>query len=60
VNITTAGTYNAGFRVASSHADSSVEMYVDGWATPVSTPQFVLKFPTDFVNINWINFAPMG
>lgn len=85
VNVNAASTYDAGFRVASSHADSSVLMYVDDGSTPVATvnipntgewPVFqtvsvpvtlpagthrlVLKFPTDFVNINWINFTPMG
>jgi len=36
VNVTTAGTYDAGFRVASSHASSSVQVYVDGGTTPVA------------------------
>jgi PKD repeat protein len=85
VNVSTAGTYDAGFRVASSHAGSSVQVYVDDRTTPVATvnvpntgdwPVFqtvsvpmvlpagqhrlVLKFPTDFVNINWITFALRG
>jgi len=37
MNIATAGTYDAGFRVASSHAGSSVQVYIDGGATPVAT-----------------------
>ena len=37
VNVSTAGTYDAGFRVASSHAGSSVQVYVDGSTTPVAT-----------------------
>jgi PKD repeat protein len=81
VNVSTAGTYTAGFRVASSHSGSSVLVYVDDGTTPVATvsvpntgdwPVFrtvsvpvtlpagqhrlVLKFPTDYVNINWISF----
>ena len=27
---------------------------------PAGTPRLVLKFPTDFANINWISFAPRG
>nr|WP_330217428.1 PKD domain-containing protein [Methanosphaerula palustris] len=82
VNVTTAGTYNAGFRVASSHSGSTVQVYVDDGTTPVATvsvpntgdwPAFqtvsmpvtlpagqhrlMLKFPTDYVNINWISFT---
>jgi PKD repeat protein len=82
VNVSTAGTYDAGFRVASSYTGSSVQVYVDAGTTPVATvtvpntgdwPVFrtvsvpvtlpagqhrlVLKFPTDYVNINWISFA---
>jgi PKD repeat protein len=85
VNVSTAGTYDAGFRVASSHAGSTVQVYVDDGTTPVATvsvpntgawPVFqtvsalvtlpagqhrlVLKFPTDYVNINWITFALRG
>ncbi|ACL16795.1 PKD domain-containing protein [Methanosphaerula palustris] len=85
VNVSTAGTYDAGFRVASTHSGSSVLVYVDNGTTPVATlnvpntgawpvfqtisvpvtlpagqHQFVLKFPTDFVNINWIRFALRG
>ena len=85
VNISTAGTYDAGFRVASSHTGSSVQVYVDNGTTPVATvnvpntgdwPIFrtvsmpvtlpagqhrlLLRFPTDFVNINWISFALRG
>ncbi|ACL17370.1 PKD domain-containing protein [Methanosphaerula palustris] len=37
VNVSTAGTYTAGFRVASSHTGSSVQMYVDDGTTPVAT-----------------------
>jgi len=37
VNISTAGTYDAGFRVASSHTGSSVQVYVDDGTTPVAT-----------------------
>ncbi|WP_330217427.1 PKD domain-containing protein [Methanosphaerula palustris] len=37
VNVSTAGTYDAGFRVASSHAGSTVQVYVDGGTTPVAT-----------------------
>ncbi|ACL17090.1 PKD domain-containing protein [Methanosphaerula palustris] len=36
VNINTAGTYTAGFRVASAHAGSSVQMYLDDGATPLA------------------------
>ncbi|WP_440950736.1 PKD domain-containing protein [Methanosphaerula subterraneus] len=36
VNVTTAGTYDAGFRVASSHAGSSVQVYLDDGTTPVA------------------------
>ncbi len=85
VNVSTAGTYDAGFRVASSYTGSSVQVYVDDGTTPVATvtvpntgdwPVFrtvsvpvtlpagqhrlVLKFPTDYVNINWISFAQRG
>jgi PKD repeat protein len=85
VNVNTAGTYDAGFRVASSHAGSTVQVYVDDGTTPVATVsvpntgdwpvfqtvsalvtlpagqhQLVLKFPTDYVNINWITFALRG
>jgi PKD repeat protein len=37
VNVSTTGTYNAGFRVASSHSGSSVQVYVDDGTTPVAT-----------------------
>ncbi|WP_052292252.1 PKD domain-containing protein [Methanosphaerula palustris] len=37
VNVSTAGTYNAGFRVASSHSGSSIQVYVDNGTTPVAT-----------------------
>ncbi|ACL17224.1 PKD domain-containing protein [Methanosphaerula palustris] len=37
VHVSTAGTYDAGFRVASSHAGSSVLVYVDDETTPVAT-----------------------
>ncbi|WP_440950166.1 PKD domain-containing protein [Methanosphaerula subterraneus] len=85
VDVSTAGTYDAGFRVASSHSGSTVRVYVDDDTTPVATvsipntgdwPVFQtvsvpvtlpagqhrlsLLFPTDYVNINWISFAPRG
>ena len=37
VNVSTAGTYDAGFRVSSSHAGSSVQVYVDSGTTPIAT-----------------------
>jgi PKD repeat protein len=37
VNVNTAGTYDAGFRVASSHAGSSVQVYLDDGTTPIAT-----------------------
>jgi PKD repeat protein len=37
VNVSTAGTYTAGFRVASSHSGSTVQVYVDDGTTPVAT-----------------------
>ncbi|WP_440951263.1 carbohydrate-binding protein [Methanosphaerula subterraneus] len=37
VNVDTAGTYDAGFRVASSHAGSSVRVYLDDGTTPIAT-----------------------
>jgi L-ascorbate metabolism protein UlaG (beta-lactamase superfamily) len=37
VNVSTAGTYTAGFRVASSHFGSTVQVYVDDGTTPVAT-----------------------
>ena len=37
VNVATAGTYDAGFRVASSHSGSSIQVYVDDGTTPVAT-----------------------
>jgi len=37
VNITTDGTYDAGFRVASSHSGSSVQVYFDDGTIPVAT-----------------------
>ncbi|WP_052292253.1 PKD domain-containing protein [Methanosphaerula palustris] len=37
VNVSTAGTYTAGFRVASSHSGSSIQVYVDDGTTPVAT-----------------------
>ncbi|WP_236610359.1 PKD domain-containing protein [Methanosphaerula palustris] len=37
VNINTAGTYTAGFRVASAHAGSSVQVYLDDGTTPIAT-----------------------
>ncbi|WP_440950380.1 PKD domain-containing protein [Methanosphaerula subterraneus] len=83
VNIGTAGTYDAGFRVASSHAGSSVQVYLDDGTTPVATVnvpntgdwlafqtvqvpvalpagqhRLKLAFPTDYANINWIDFTP--
>jgi hypothetical protein len=53
-----------GFRVASSHAGSSVQVYLDDDTTLVTLPagqhRLILAFPTDYVNINWISFAPRG
>jgi hypothetical protein len=56
-----------------THAGSSVQVYVDNGTTPVATGnvsvlgtlpagqhRLKLSFPTDFVTINWINFAPRG
>ncbi|WP_440950704.1 PKD domain-containing protein [Methanosphaerula subterraneus] len=85
VNVGTAGTYDAGFRVASTHTGSTIQVYVDDGTTPVATvtvpntgdwPVFQtvqvpvtlpagthrlkLMFPADYVNINWITFAPRG
>jgi PKD repeat protein len=37
VNINTAGTYTAGFRVASAHAGSSVQVYLDDGTNPITT-----------------------
>jgi PKD repeat protein len=37
VNVGSAGTYDAGFRVASSHAGSSVRVYLDDGTTPIAT-----------------------
>jgi PKD repeat protein len=83
VNIGTAGTYDAGFRVASSHAGSSFQVYLDDGTTPIATVnvpntgdwlafqtisvpvtlpagqhRLKLAFPTDYANINWIDFTP--
>jgi hypothetical protein len=37
VNVSTAGTYDAGFRVASSHSGEFIQVFVDGGTTPVAT-----------------------
>ncbi|XYY34343.1 carbohydrate-binding protein [Methanosphaerula subterraneus] len=37
VNVSTAGTYDAGFRVASSYTGSSVQVYLDDGTTPIAT-----------------------
>ncbi|WP_440950858.1 PKD domain-containing protein [Methanosphaerula subterraneus] len=37
MNIGTAGTYDAGFRVATSHDGSSIKVYLDDGTTPIAT-----------------------
>jgi hypothetical protein len=37
VNVASTGSYTAGFRVASSHSGSTINVYVDDTTTPVAT-----------------------